>query len=141
LIKRLIESSLEGELDAHLKESEEPNRRNGKLSKSLRTSIGPIEINTPRDRNSSFEPQLVKKRQRVLNEELDRKIISMYGLGLSYSDISKHMHEMYGLDTSESTITAVTDRVVEDVKEWQRRPLEPVYPLVWMDAIHFKVKE
>jgi transposase-like protein len=141
LIKRLIESSLEGELDAHLKESEEPNRRNGKLSKSLRTSIGPIEINTPRDRNSSFEPQLVKKRQRVLNEELDRKIISMYGLGLSYSDIRKHMHEMYGLDTSESTITAVTDRVVEDVKEWQRRPLEPVYPLVWMDAIHFKVKE
>lgn len=132
---------MEGELDAHLKESEEPNRRNGKLSKSLRTSIGPIEINTPRDRNSSFEPQLVKKRQRVLNEELDRKIISMYGLGLSYSDIRKHMHEMYGLDTSESTITAVTDRVVEDVKEWQRRPLEPVYPLVWMDAIHFKVKE
>lgn len=132
---------MEGELDAHLKESEEPNRRNGKLSKSLRTSIGPIEINTPRDRNSSFEPQLVKKRQRVLNEELDRKIISMYGLGLSYCDIRKHMHEMYGLDTSESTITALTDRVVEDVKEWQRRPLEPVYPLVWMDAIHFKVKE
>lgn len=141
LIKRLLESSLEGELDSHLSEGEEPNRRNGKLPKSLKTSLGTIEINTPRDRNSSFEPQIVRKRQRVLNEELDRKIISMYGLGLSYSDIRKHMLEMYGLETSESTLTAVTDRVIEDVRQWQQRPLESVYPMVWMDAIHFKVKQ
>jgi len=140
LIKRILEASLEGELDSHL-DSEEINRRNGKTGKRLKTSLGSVDINTPRDRNSSFEPQIVKKRQRVLNEELDRKIISMFGLGLSYSDIRKHMEEMYGIDTSESTITAVTDRVIEDVKDWQQRPLESVYPIVWMDAIHFKVKQ
>jgi len=140
LIKRILEASLEGELDSHL-DSEEINRRNGKTGKRLKTSLGSVDINTPRDRNSSFEPQIVKKRQRVLNEELDRKIISMFGLGLSYSDIRKHMEEMYGIDTSESTITSVTDRVIEDVKDWQQRPLESVYPIVWMDAIHFKVKQ
>lgn len=140
LIKRILEASLEGELDSHL-DTEEINRRNGRIGKKLKTSLGTIDINTPRDRNSSFEPQIVRKRQRVLNEELDRKIISMYGLGLSYSDIRKHMEEMYGIDTSESTITAVTDRVIEDVKNWQQRPLESVYPIVWLDAIHFKVKQ
>lgn len=141
LIKRIIESSLEGELDSHLEESDLPNRRNGKLGKNLKTSLGNVEINTPRDRNSSFEPQIVKKRQRVLNEEIDRKIISMYGLGLSYRDIRTHLLDIYGLETSESTISSVTDRVIEDVRSWQQRPLESVYPVVWLDAIHFKVKE
>ena len=141
LIKRILEASLDGELDSHLDTDEIPNRRNGKMGKSLKTSLGKVDINTPRDRNSSFEPQIVKKRQRVLNEEIDRKIISMYGLGMSYSDIRKHLEDMYGLDTSESTITAVTDRVIEDVQNWQQRPLEPVYPVVWLDAIHFKVKQ
>jgi putative transposase len=141
LIKRILESSLEGELDSHLEQDIEENRRNGKLGKTLKTSLGEVDIQTPRDRNSSFEPQIVKKRQRVLNEELDEKIISLYGLGLSYSDIRKHLQEMYGLETSEATLTSVTDRVIEDVKEWQQRPLESVYPVVWLDAIHFKVKE
>ena len=141
LIKRIIEASLEGELDSHLEDSDSNNRRNGRMGKSLKTSLGNVDINTPRDRDSSFDPQIVKKRQRVLNEELDRKIISMYGLGLSYSDIRKHLQEMYGLETSEGTITSVTDRVIEDVKSWQQRPLEAVYPVVWLDAIHFKVKE
>lgn len=141
LIKRLLGSSLEGELDSHLELDENPNRRNGKTGKSLKTSLGTVDIYTPRDRNSSFEPQIVKKRQRVLNEEIDRKIISMYGLGLSYRDIRKHLHEMYGLETSEATITSVTDRVIEDVRVWQQRPLESVYPIVWLDAIHFKVKQ
>lgn len=140
LIKRVLEASLEGELDSHL-DSEAINRRNGKTGKKLKTSLGTIDLNTPRDRNSSFEPQIVKKRQRVLNEELDRKIISMYGLGLSYSDIRKHLEEMYGIETSESTITSVTDRIIEDVQNWQQRPLESVYPVVWLDAIHFKVKQ
>lgn len=141
LIKRILEASLEGELDSHLESEENPNRRNGKTGKNLKTSLGSVDIKTPRDRNSSFEPQIVKKRQRVLNEEIDRKIISMYGLGLSYSDIRKHLEEMYGLETSESTITSVTDRVIEDVQNWQQRPLERVYPVVWLDAIHFKVKQ
>lgn len=141
LIKRILEASLEGELDSHLEQNEESNRRNGRIGKTLKTSLGNIDMETPRDRNGSFEPQIVKKRQRVLNEELDEKIISLYGLGLSYSDIRKHMLEMYGLETSEATLSTVTDRVIEDVKEWQSRPLETVYPVVWLDAVHFKVKE
>jgi putative transposase len=141
LIRRILESSLEGELDHHLEQEDEANRRNGKIGKRLKTSLGNVDIHTPRDRNGSFTPQIVRKRQRVLNEELDRKIISMYGLGLSYSDIRKHIQEIYGLETSEATITSVTDRVIEDVNQWQQRPLEPVYPIVWLDAIHFKVKD
>lgn len=141
LIKRILEASLEGELDTHLELDESVNRRNGSIGKSLKTSLGTIDLQTPRDRNSSFDPQIVKKRQRVLNEELDEKIISLYGLGLSYSDIRKHLQEMYGLETSEATLSSVTDRVIDDVKEWQNRMLESVYPVVWMDAVHFKVKE
>lgn len=141
LIKRILEASLEGEMDDHLDQEEIINRRNGKIGKHLKTSLGKVELNTPRDRNGSFEPQIVRKRQRVLNEELDQKIISMYGLGLSYSDIRKHFEEIYGLETSEATITSVTDRVIDDLKYWQQRPLESVYPIVWLDAIHFKVKE
>jgi putative transposase len=141
LIKRILEASLEGELDSHLTLDEEINRRNGRIGKTLKTSLGNVDIQTPRDRNGSFEPQIVKKRQRVLNEELDQKIISLYGLGLSYSDIRKHLQEMYGLETSEATLTSVTDSVIEEVKEWQQRPLESVYPVVWLDAVHFKIKE
>lgn len=141
LIKRILEASLEGEMDLHLDQEEEINRRNGKIGKTLKTSLGNVDSNTPRDRNGSFEPQIVRKRQRVLNEELDQKIISMYGLGLSYSDIRKHMQDIYGLETSEASLTSVTDRVIDDLKEWQQRPLEAVYPIVWLDAIHFKVKE
>ena len=141
LIKRFLEASLEGELDSHLMIDPAPNRRNGKMGKTLKTSLGNVDINTPRDRNSSFEPQIVKKRQTVLNDEIDKKIISMYSLGMSYSDIRNHLHEMYGLETSESTISSITDQVIEDVKQWQDRPLESVYPIVWMDAIHYKVRE
>ena len=141
LIKRILEASLEGEMDHHLQQRQTKNRRNGKIGKNLKTSLGNVEIHTPRDRDSSFEPQIVKKRQRVLNQELDEKIISMYGLGLSYSDIRKHLLEIYGLETSEATLTSVTDRVIDDLRDWQQRPLESVYPIVWLDAIHFKVKD
>jgi len=141
LIKRIIEASLEGELTAHLDENQEINRRNGKGFKTVKTSLGNINIDTPRDRNSTFEPQLIKKRQRVLNEEIDNKIISMYGLGLSYGDIRTHLLEMYGLEISKGTLTAVTDQVIDEVQQWQNRPLESIYPIVWMDAVHFKVKE
>jgi len=141
LIKRFLEASLEGELDSHLSSDTSPNRRNGKMGKILKTSLGNVDINTPRDRNSSFEPQIIKKRQTVLNDEIDKKIISMYSLGMSYSDIRSHLHEMYGLETSESTLTSITDQVIDDVKQWQDRPLESVYPIVWMDAIHYKVRE
>jgi transposase-like protein len=141
LIKRFLEASMEGELNAHLAEEEAANRRNGKMGKTVKTSLGNIQVNTPRDRNSSFEPQIIKKRQTVLNDEIDRKIISMYSLGMSYSDIRSHLLEMYGLETSESTLTGITDQVISDVEDWQNRPLESVYPIVWMDAIHYKVRE
>jgi putative transposase len=141
LIKRLVEASLEGELDAHFQTVQEPNRRNGKTSKQVKTGFGPVQISTPRDRNSSFEPQTLAKRQTVLGEALDNKVISMYGKGMSYSDICDHLEELYGLLVSPATLSSITDRVLEDVKAWQNRPLESIYPIVWMDAIHYKVKE
>ena len=141
LIKRLVEASLEGELDAHLEEDTDTNRRNGKTTKQVKTGFGTVPITTPRDRNGSFEPQTLAKRQTTLGEALDHKVISMYGKGMSYSDICAHLEELYGLLVSPATLSAITDRVLEDVKLWQNRPLESVYPIVWLDAIHYKVKE
>jgi transposase-like protein len=141
LIKRLIEASLEGELDAHFQSEQTPNRRNGKTSKKVKTGFGPVEIVTPRDRNSSFEPQTLAKRQTVLGEALDNKVISMYSKGMSYNDICTHLEDLYGLLVSPATLSSITDRVLEDVKAWQSRPLEHVYTIVWLDAIHYKVKD
>jgi transposase-like protein len=141
LIKRLVEASLAGELDAHLQEGTTANRRNGKMSKRVKTGFGNVDIDTPRDRNSSFEPQLLPKRQTVLGEALDHKIISMYGKGMSYADICTHMEELYGLLVSPASLSAITNRVLDDVKAWQSRTLESVYTIVWLDAIHYKVKE
>ena len=141
LIKRLVEAGLQGELDVHLQDSKGINRRNGKMNKKVKTGFGPIEINTPRDRDSSFEPQTLPKRQTTLGEALDHKVISMYSHGMSYNDICKHLEDLYGLTVSPSTLSAITDRVIDDIKQWQSRTLESVYPLVWLDAIHYKVKD
>jgi putative transposase len=141
LLKRLIEAGLQGELKEHLSEDEDANRRNGKSSKTVKTSYGKVVIETPRDRNSTFEPQVLPKRQTVLGEALDHKVISLYSHGMSYKDICKHLDELYGLTVSPSTLTSITDSIIEEVKAWQNRPLESVYPFVWMDAIHYKVKE
>lgn len=141
LIKRLIEAGLNGEMDAHLIDRSGKNRRNGKMGKQVKTAFGKVEIDTPRDRNSTFEPQLLPKRQTTLGEALDHKIISLYGRGMSYSDICKHLEELYGLTVSPSTLSLITDRIIEDVKAWQNRPLESVYPFMWLDAIHYKVRE
>jgi putative transposase len=143
LIKRIVEAALQGEAQSHL-ESEPPeakNRRNGKNSKTMRSDYGSFELETPRDRNSTFEPELVKKRQTTLGKSLDDKIIALYGLGMSYTDIAGHMEEMYGLELSPATLSAVTDNIMPVIREWQARPLEEVYPFVWMDAIHYKVRE
>jgi len=139
LIKRLVEASLEGELDAHLEQAQTANRRNGKMSKRVKTGFGQVQINTPRDRNSSFEPQTLPKRQTVLGEALDHKVIALYTRGMSYEDICDHLEELYGLTVSPATLSTITDRVVEDVKKWQSRTLESLYTMVWFDAIHFKV--
>jgi len=141
LLKRLIEAGLNGELDAHLIEGQEKNRRNGKTSKQVKTAFGNVDIQTPRDRNSSFEPQLLPKRQTTLGDAIDHKVISLYGKGMSYNDICKHLEDLYGLTVSPSTLSLITDKIIEEVKTWQNRPLESVYPFMWLDAIHYKVKE
>jgi len=100
-----------------------------------------VDIVTPRDRLSSFEPQLLAKRQTILGDALDHKIIALYSRGMSYNDICKHLEELYGLSVSPATLSKITDSVIEEVKTWQNRPLESVYPFMWLDAIHYKVKE
>lgn len=143
LIKQVLEAALEGELDSHLNDTRgsSGNRRNGRTPKKLKSSIGNIEVFTPRDRNGSFEPVTVEKRQTVLPGDLDEKIMGLYGLGMSYKDIQTHLSEMYGLSISDGVINSITDRVIPAIREWQCRPLERLYAIVWMDAIHFKIRE
>lgn len=141
LIKNLTEAALEGELDSHLGQEIAANRRNGKSKKTIKTLNGSFELNTPRDRNGTFSPQLIKKHQTTISDEIEEKIIAMYGLGMSYKDISNHLEDIYGIAVSKGTLTAITDKIIDSVKEWQARPLESVYPIVWLDAIHYKIRE
>jgi len=141
LIKQLTEAALKAELEHHLEQAEEPNRKNGSTKKIIKTGNGNFELETPRDRAGTFEPQLIKKNQTQLTPELDRKILSLFSHGTSYRDIQKHVEDMYGIEVSTGTISAVTDQLLIELKEWQERPLESHYPIVWMDAIHYKVKE
>ena len=138
LIKQLTEAALKAELESHLAEQLEPNRKNGFTKKTIKSSAGEFELETPRDRAGSFEPQLVKKNQTKLTPEIDRKILSMFALGLSYKDMRSHVQEMYGVEVSEATISSVTDTLIPKLEEWRQRPLEAIYPLVWLDAIHYK---
>lgn len=142
LLKKVIEASLEGELDDHLQSCKKVtgNRRNGHTQKNIQSSLGGFDIFSPRDRNASFEPQTVAKRQRVISEDMDKKIIGLYGLGMSYADIQHHLKDIYDFDISDGTLTAITDRLIPSIKEWQNRLLESVYPVMWLDAIHFKVR-
>jgi transposase-like protein len=140
LLKEFLEEALSGELDAHLDGSEEANRRNGKVGKRLKTSLGNVELDTPRDRNGTFEPEIVPKRQRTLGVDLDRQILALYARGASLGDISDHLQEMYGIDVSPATVSRVTDKILPLVQEWRSRPLEAVYPFVWLDAVHYKVR-
>jgi len=139
LIKKLLDASLEGELDAHLK-SVKRNRRNGKNKKRVKTSFGEVEVTTPRDRNGSFDPEILKKRQVTLGDGIDHKILSLYAKGVSYEGICEHLEDLYGLTMSPATLSTITDRVMPEVYQWQNRPLEKIYPLVWLDAIHYKVR-
>jgi putative transposase len=144
LIKEILEAALEGEMDSHLSDcrlQEQSNRRNGKLKKTIKTGTGAFELETPRDRDSSFEPEIVKKRQTVLNESLDNKVLSLYALGMSYEAITEHLAELYGLEVSAAKISLITDKLIPIITEWRNRPLESVYPIVFLDAMHFKVRE
>jgi transposase-like protein len=141
LIKKLTEAALEGELETHLGREIASNRRNGKSRKTIKSLNGNFELRTPRDRDGTFAPQLVKKHQTSLNDEIEQKIIALYGLGMSYQDISAHLQEIYGLEVSTGTLSAVTDKIIQVVKEWQARPLATIYPIVWLDAIHYKIRD
>ena len=143
LLEEMLNSILEGELEAHLDEEERRsgNRKNGKGSKILKTSAGSIEINPPRDRLSSFEPEIVKKRETIMAQNLEDRIIGLYGLGMSLRDISSHIKETYDTDISAATLSSITDKVIPLVKEWQQRPLESLWCIVWLDAMYYKVKE
>jgi len=147
MVGEVLQNGLEGELDDELgytkydyRNKETENSRNGYSPKTLKTSYGDVEIKVPRDRNGDYEPQLVKKQQTTLTGDIEEKIISMYAKGMTTSDIEAHIQEIYGLGCSDSTISRITDKILPIVKEWQSRPLDEVYAVVFMDAIHFHVR-
>lgn len=141
LLESILNAALEGEMDAHLDESERDlgNRRNGRMSKQVQTPLGEVTVSTPRDRHSSFDPQFIKKRETILAENVADRIIGLYALGNSTRQISDWMEENLGNRVSAETISSITDRVLPEIKSWRSRPLESVYAIVWMDAIHYKV--
>lgn len=142
LMKQILEAALEGEMDAHMEQVRDiGNRRNGKLRKTVKSKEGAFELETPRDRHGTFEPQLVEKRQTLISEEIEEKVIRLYAKGVSVRDICDHIEEMYGFALSPNTLSAITDRVIPQVKEWQQRPLESHYCFVWLDAMFYKVRE
>ena len=147
LFKDVIQQLLEAEMDEYMgREKYErtdepyPNYRNGYSSKTIDSSFGEVGLDIPRDRKSEFEPKVVKKYETVCNE-LDKKIIGLYACGMSVRDIQSEMEELYGIDVSPSMISKITDKVVEAAAQWQSRELEEIYPIVYMDAMHFKVRE
>jgi putative transposase len=145
LIKQLTEAALEAEVESHIANdvlSGTRNRKNGVNKKTIKgLSDGSFELETPRDRNGTFEPQIVKKHQTTISNEIEEKILSMYGLGMSYTDISSHIEEIYQVSISTATISTITDKIIDKVKAWQSRPLDSIYPFVWLDAIHYKIKD
>lgn len=146
LMKEFIQESLEAELNNQLgyekyeKKENCDNSRNGYSKKKVKSSFGEIELDIPRDRNSEFEPKIVPKYSRDISN-LEEKVISMYGLGMSTRDINKHIQEIYGVDVSAEMVSKITDKIIPLIEEWQNRPLEEVYYFTFLDAIHFHVKE
>ena len=143
----ILEGTLDAEMDEELgysrydyKNKDTKNSRNGYSSKTMHTSYGDMDINVPRDRNGEFEPQVIRKYQNTVTQDMEEKIISMYAKGMSTGDIESHMRELYDIEISDSTISRITDKVLPLVKEWQERPLEEVYAVVFMDAIHYHVR-
>ena len=143
LLENLLNSALEGEMDSHLEggEREFGNRRNGHMSKQVQTTMGEITINTPRDRDGTFDPQVVRKREKILADSLADRIIGLYAIGNSTREISDMLEEQFGNRISAETISSITDRVLPEIQAWKSRPLESVYPVVWLDAVHYKVMD
>ena len=143
VLEDFLNAALEGEMDSHLQETKplSKNRRNGKMPKRLQTEYGQVDIETPRDRDGSFSPEIVQKRQTILAEGLSDKIISLYATGQSMADIQAFLEENYGTEISKETISNITEKVWPEIKSWRSRSLDDVYPVVWMDAIHYKVRD
>lgn len=141
LIKQLTEAAMQAELEEHLATEKSPNRKNGTTSKTMKSPGGEFELKTPRDRANTFEPQIVKKHQTHLTDELERKVIALFALGNSYQDIRSHIIDMYDISLSNGTINAVTDKLLPELQAWRERDLDAIYPIVWLDAIHYKIKE
>lgn len=146
-IAEFMEDGLETELDDELGYSRydycnknTENSRNGHSSKTLRTSFGDVEVAVPRDRKGEFEPQLLKKNQTSISQDIEEKILSMYAKGMTTGDIEAHIHDIYGVDVSDTTVSRITDKILPVAKEWQQRPLEAVYAVVFLDAIHYHVR-
>lgn len=143
LLENILNAALEGEMDVHMDEDERSmgNRRNGYTPKQVQTSMGEVTVHTPRDRDSTFEPEFIKKRERILADSVSDRIIGLYALGTSTREISDWMEEHLGNRVSAETISSITDRVLPEIQSWRTRPLESVYAIVWMDAIHYKVMD
>ena len=143
MLERILNAALEGEMDAHLSEEsrESGNRRNGKMSKTVQTQYGEVTVETPRDRDGSFEPQTVRKRETILAEGMADQIIGMYAFGTSTREISSYFEREFNTRLSAETISAITDRVLPEIKEWKSRSLDAVYAICWLDAIHYKVRD
>ena len=146
-IAEFMENGLEAELDDELgysrydyKNKDTDNSRNGHSSKTLRTSMGEVEISVPRDRKGEFEPMVLKKNQTSISQDIEEKILSMYAKGMTTSDIEAHIQDIYGVEVSDSTVSRITDKILPIAKEWQQRPLEEIYAVVFLDAIHYHVR-
>ena len=146
-IAEFMEDGLETELDDELgysrydyRNKNTENSRNGHSSKTLRTSFGDVEVAVPRDRKGEFEPQLLKKNQTSISQDIEEKILSMYAKGMTTGDIEAHIQDIYGVDVSDTTVSRITDKILPVAKEWQQRPLEAVYAVVFLDAIHYHVR-
>lgn len=143
MLKEFIDTALQAELDGYLDDDqrEKGNRKNGGTSKRIKTSQGSLEVNTPRDRLSGFSPELIRKRETILADSLEEKILGLYGLGMSFRDISSHIKEMYDTEISATTLSTITDRIIPQIEAWRSRALEEVYTIVWLDAMYYKVRE
>jgi transposase-like protein len=146
-IAEFVENGLDAELDDELgysrydyKNKDTDNSRNGHSSKTLRTSFGDVEVSVPRDRKGQFDPQILKKNQTSISQDVEEKILSMYAKGMTTSDVETHIRDIYGIEISDTTISRITDKILPVAKEWQQRPLESIYTVVFMDAIHYHVR-
>lgn len=146
-IAEFMENGLDAELDDELgyskydyKNKDTDNSRNGHSSKTLRTSFGDVEVSVPRDRKGEFEPRILKKNQTSISQDVEEKILSMYAKGMTTSDIEAHIRDIYGIEVSDTTVSRVTDKILPIAKEWQQRPLEAIYAVVFLDAIHYHVR-